>query len=106
MPNKDPNVWQLIYIAVTTSSTCQGAFMATVIAFLRALYDKKEPKVARVILEAFLCGALALCCSSIVDVLGMPQSAGVTIGGAVGFIGVQSLRDFLVKFINRRIDKE
>lgn len=38
--------------------------------------------------------------------LSLPTSATVTIGSAIGFIGVTTLRDKLLKIINRKMDKE
>ncbi|AZS49978.1 hypothetical protein DM558_03940 [Entomomonas moraniae] len=42
----------------------------------------------------------------LVDIFQLPQSAVITIGGAIGFVGVTSLREFILKTINNRIDKE
>lgn len=104
MPEKDPSFWQSLYLSITTSPIWQGSVLAAVIAALRVLYDDQETRIVRVILEALLCGALALCVSSIVEMLSLPPSATVTIGGAIGFIGVTALRDNLLKIINRKID--
>ncbi|UYZ83364.1 phage holin family protein [Entomomonas sp. E2T0] len=65
MPNKDPNLWQSIYLAITASATWQGAIMASIIAILRILYDGKETKPLKIILEAVIFGALSLCVVSI-----------------------------------------
>lgn len=105
MPEKDPSFWQSVYLSITTSAIWQGSILATIIAALRVLYDDQDTKIIRVILEALLCGALALCVSSIVEMLSLPPSATVTIGGAIGFIGVTTLRDNLLKILNRKIDK-
>ncbi|UYZ84323.1 phage holin, lambda family [Entomomonas sp. E2T0] len=106
MPDKDPSFWQNLYISITTSPIWQGSILATIIAALRVLYDDQETKMISVILEALLCGSLALCVSSIVEMLSLPTSATVTIGGAIGFVGVTTLRDKLLKIINRKMDKE
>lgn len=106
MSDKDPNFWQSIYTVLMTNQTWQGGILATVIASLRVLYDDQETKLFRVLLEAFLCGALALCVSSIVEMLHLPSSATVTIGGAIGFLGVTTLRDNLLKIINQKMDKK
>lgn len=102
---KDPNLLLILYEIITNSSTWQGAIMASFIAVLRVLYDGKETKLFRVILEALICGSLSLCITSIVDIFGLPQSAAITIGGAIGFIGVTTLRDFLLRMINKRVDR-
>ena len=106
MSDKDPSFWQTLYISLTNSSIWQGSLLSSVIATLRVFYDNQETKLIRVVLEALLCGALALCVSSIVEMLSLPPSATVTIGGAIGFIGVTALRDNLLKVINKKMDKE
>lgn len=105
MSDKDPSFWQQLYISLANSPIWQGALLSCVIAGLRVLYDNQEAKLMRVLLEASLCGALALCVSSVVEMLSLPASATVTIGGAIGFVGVTTLRDNLLKIINRRMDK-
>lgn len=104
MTEKDPSSWQVIYTAITTSPIWQGALLATIIAGLRVLYDNQQTTLCRVLLEAFLCGALALCVSSVVELLDLPTSATVTMGGAIGFIGVTTLRDKLLKIINQKLE--
>ncbi|MFD1260696.1 phage holin, lambda family [Entomomonas asaccharolytica] len=106
MSDKDPSFWQSLYLSISISPIGQGSTLATIIAALRVLYDDQETKMIRVILEASLCGSLALCVSSIVEMLNLPTSATVTIGGTIGFIGVTTLRDKLLKIINRKIDNE
>ncbi|UYZ83186.1 phage holin, lambda family [Entomomonas sp. E2T0] len=106
MPNKDPNLWNWLIAAIEQSPTIQGAVMAAIMAILRLLYDENETKPIRIALEAVTCGAMSLCITSIVEIFNLPQSAVITIGGAIGFIGVTALRNFILKAINKRIDKE
>lgn len=106
MPNKDPSLIQLIWLAISNSASIQGAIMAIVIAILRVLYDNQEPKPIRILLEALLCGALSLCATSIVEFLGLPLSASIAVGGSIGFIGVNSLRESLIKLLERWTDKK
>lgn len=106
IPNKDPSFLQMLYDMINESSTIQGALMATIIATLRILYDETKPRPFRVILEALICGALSLCVTSIIDIFQLPNSAAITIGGTIGFIGVNTLRDFIIKCINKRTDNK
>jgi len=57
----------------------------------------------RMILEGLLCGALTLTVASGLGYLDWPRTATIAIGGAVGFIGVDSLRAFVLRFIGNRI---
>lgn len=104
MPNKDPTFLMLLYEAITNSTTWQGVIMAMIIAVLRLMYDE-ERRPIRIGLESLLCGALSLCITSIVEIFQLPQSVVITIGGAIGFIGVTALREALLKIINKKVDK-
>ncbi len=106
MPNKDPSFLQMLYQMISENTTLQGAMMATIIATLRVLYDEKNTKPTRIILEALICGALSLCISGIIEIFQLPNSAGITLGGAIGFIGVNTLRNFILKSINKRTDNK
>lgn len=103
MPEKDPNLWQGIYSALAQSAIWQGAILATIIAALRVLYDNNSIRPIRVIIEALLCGALSLCVSGIVEIVGLPSSFVITIGGAIGFLGVTTLRDYILRMINKKM---
>lgn len=104
MTEKDPTFWAALWEAVSQSATWQGAIMASIIAFLRVLYDGKETRWTRIGLESLICGALSLCASSLVGFFGAPETLSVTVGGAIGFLGVTSIREFLVKWAGKRID--
>lgn len=106
MPHRDPSNLQLLYAAITASSTMQGAIMAFIIALLRIVWDGNETRPIRILLEASICGALSLCVTSIIDFFSLPASAAITIGGAIGFIGVTALRDLILRFIKRKIDND
>ncbi len=43
--------------------------------------------------EGRLCGALSLCVTSALDVVGLPVSISPFVGGIVGFVGVDKLRE-------------
>lgn len=101
--NKDPNLWQWLYETLCQSTTLQGALMAMVIAILRVIYDEKNTKPWRIMLEALICGALSLCVTSIIEYFQLPENASITIGGAIGFIGVTSLRNFILKSLNKDV---
>ena len=104
MPEKDPNNWAALWAAVSTSATWQGAIMASIIAALRVLYDGKETRWTRIALESLICGALSLCASRLVQWGGFPPSVSVAAGGAIGFLGVTTIREFLVKWAGKRVE--
>jgi lambda family phage holin len=102
MPEKDPGLWTLIF---SVPPAIQGAVMAAVIALLRIVYDRKERKPIRILLEALICGALSLSATSMIDVFGWPPTVSVMIGGTIGFIGVEQMREFALRWIGNRADR-
>ncbi|SDI55941.1 phage holin, lambda family [Pseudomonas abietaniphila] len=80
--------------------------MATTISLLRVIYEGKEANKGRVILEALICGALSLSASSVIEWVAWPSSLSVAAGGAIGFIGVTVIREFIIKFIGRKVDTQ
>ncbi|MDX7989493.1 phage holin, lambda family, partial [Xenorhabdus sp. 12] len=56
---------------------------------------------------ALLCGALSWSVSSGLEMFGIPGSFAPAIGGAIGFIGVEKIRGFAIRAINKRLgDKQ
>ena len=82
-----------------------GALMAVVIAVLRVIYDNEETSSVRIALEAMICGALSLTCSSVVAALGAQPGWQIFIGGMLGFIGSHAVKQMAMRLINQRIDK-
>lgn len=105
MLDKDPTIMAAIWSAITgLSATTKGALMAFLIACLRVMYDGKETHKVRVVLEALLCGALSLCATSLIKWLNMPADMAIAIGGAIGFIGVNTMREKILHLIDRKMD--
>lgn len=78
--------------------------MAATISLLRVLYDAKETKVWRVILESLICGGLSLSASSIIKWMDWPEGLSVAAGGMIGFLGVTAIREFALKFIGKKVE--
>lgn len=103
MPEKDPAIWAAIWSAITgLSAPVKGAAMATLISYLRVMYDGKETHQVRVILEALICGSLSLCATSVISWLQLPSDLAIAAGGAIGFMGVNTLRDYMLRWIGRQ----
>lgn len=77
--------------------------MAVTIAILRVIYDQQETRFLRVVLEAALCGALALAAKFGVVAAGLNINWAVFIGGCIGYLGIQSVRAIAMKFINGKV---
>jgi len=105
MLDKDPTFWAEGWSFVTSlSAATKGAIMAFFIAYLRVMYDGKETHTVRTLLEALLCGALSLCATSVIKWLNMPPDMAIAIGGAIGFFGVNTLREKILHLIDRKMD--
>jgi lambda family phage holin len=103
MPGKDPAFWAAVWSAIAgLSATTKGAAMATLISYLRVMYDGKETHQLRVLLEALICGCLSLCATSVISWLQLPADLAIAAGGAVGFMGVNTMRDLLLKWFGKR----
>ncbi|TRN46799.1 phage holin, lambda family, partial [Salmonella enterica subsp. enterica] len=53
-------------------------------------------------LEGVLCGALSLCVTSALDVVGLPVSISPFVGGIIGFVGVDKLREIAISALKKR----
>ncbi len=77
--------------------------MAVVIAVLRAIYDGKEKRWIRILLEALICGGLTLAAASVIAWLDLPESLAIAFGGAMGFLGVIQARRLALRYLNIRV---
>lgn len=109
MPHKDPN--NLIEL-LTDSAAFQGFILSMVIATLRSIYFG-ERKIIQIGMEALLCGCLSLLSGGLIDLFEaaflneqLPQTVLITVCGAVGFVGVTTLREILIKFLNNNTGKK
>jgi lambda family phage holin len=78
-----------------------GFFLAIVIAFLRGQGNDRDWTTN--VLEALLCGALALAFGSAITAMGLDQNWTLFIGGVTGFIGSQGVKELLVRLIKKKI---
>ena len=78
--------------------------MAIIISALRVLYDAKETRKLRILLESLICGGLSLSASSVIEWMNWPSSLSVAAGGTIGFIGVTAIRELILKFLGKKVD--
>lgn len=81
----------------------RAALLAAVISMLRILYDGKEPRWARRVLEAALCGAIALGIAHLVGALGLSAGWSTFLGGAVGLFGADQVREWGRRLAEARV---
>lgn len=91
-----------------------GTGMAFLIAVLRALYESREPRFMRVLLEAFMCSGITVSAIAALFLafpsLGQDIVKAVIVGGGcgafAGFLGVYQIRRLILKFLNVKISEK
>lgn len=103
MPEKDLATWAALLESVP--EPMRAALLGGLIAFLRIMYDDREPRLIRRLLESVLCGAIALSVAHLTEAVGMPQGWATFLGGAVGLIGADQVREWARRVAERHIKK-
>lgn len=83
--------------------TFYAAALALIIAALRVIYGGGT--LRRMLIEAPLCGALALTASHGLSLLGIPLTAAPFFGGVIGLLGVEGTRAAAKKFFIRKVQQ-
>ncbi|MDC9603515.1 phage holin, lambda family [Xenorhabdus griffiniae] len=91
----------MINLLLNSWPQISGFALAIAICYGRLIYDGVERKDRWV--EALLCRALSWSVSSGLEMFGIPINFAPAIGGAVGFIGVEKIREFAIRAINKRL---
>lgn len=81
----------------------QAVLLSFALSVLRIVYDDKKTKPVRIVIESLICGFLTLAFFHAVQALGLDQNWAVVGGGIIGFFGVNAVRAFALKFVNKRI---
>lgn len=101
MWKSDNSFWLIIISWVKVNwPTIYGVILAILIAYARLIYDGVDRKNRWI--EAMLCGALTLPVSNALEFFGVSASLAPAVGGAVGFIGVNKIREIAIRFLNKR----
>lgn len=100
MPDR-PDTWAFFatWLEHNWPSLYAGA-LAIVIASLRVIYG--GGKLRQLIIEAPLCGALALSASNGLSLVGIPLTAAPFFGGLIGLLGVEFIRATAKRFFMRK----
>lgn len=98
MQNSD---WMEIFHSWWRGDTPIGAALLAIIAAgLRIAYTGGGWR--QMVLEGPLCGVLTLTVTSSLEYLDLPQSLSITIGGGIGFIGVEGFRAIVLRALRAR----
>ncbi|WP_447825547.1 phage holin, lambda family [Aeromonas salmonicida] len=103
MPHKDPTLaTALLAWLMDNWPAVYGALLALAIAFLRITYAGGRGR--RRLIESLLCGLITLAAATGTHLLGIPQEATPFLGGVVGLLGIDIIRDRAARLFNKRED--
>ena len=77
--------------------------LSVAIAVVRVIYGNGGWR--QMALEGALCGLATLTLVPLLAYFGLPDSMATFVGGAVGFMGVEKLREYADRIIGKKIDK-
>jgi len=101
MPEKDPGLWAAISAFLSVhGSQVYAVLMSFAVAALRVVYGGGGRR--QMLLEGALCGLAALAMVPLLEYLGLPSSMAIFAGAAVGFVGVEKLREYADRLLGRK----
>ena len=90
-------------IAALIPEPFRAAMLAGLVALLRIVYDGREPRWFRRVLEATLCGCIALGVAYLCEGLGLKQGWATFLGAGVGLLGADKVREIGRRIADQRI---
>ena len=103
MPHKDPTLaTALLAWLMDNWPAVYGALLALAIAFLRITYAGGRGR--RRLIESLLCGLITLAAAPGPHLLGIPQEATPFLGGVVGLLGIDIIRDRAALMFRKKED--
>lgn len=100
----DPSLWAAFVAWVASHHPQLYAFgLSVAIAVVRVIYGNGGWR--QMALEGALCGLATLTLVPLLAYFGLPDSMATFVGGAVGFMGVEKLREYADRIIGKKIDK-
>ena len=101
-PEKDPTFWVMFAAALRDHGL--PAALAAVLSYLRILFDDKEHRWDRRLIEAALGGVLTFLVGVGAEKFGMGGGLSYAVAGAVGVLGVDQVRKWASSWASRKVD--
>ena len=99
--NDQPDlITQLVGWIAAIAPQLYAPALSVTIAVFRVIYGGGSHR--QMMLEGALCGLATLSLVPALQYLGLPENMSTFAGGAVGFLGVEKLRELADKFIERK----
>lgn len=103
MPEKNPDLWMMISAWLSAHQTqVYAGFMATAVAMLRVIYGGGKRR--QILVEGALCGLIGVALIPLLEWLALPPNLATFGGCMVGFVGVEQLRTWAIRFGQYRVD--
>lgn len=105
MPSgKDPTAWAIALAWLAQHApVIYATSLSALISALRIIYRGGTRKA--VLLESVLCGCITLAILSGLSLLGLPQEAAAFVGGMIGLLGVDKVRNLAERFAGAKISR-
>lgn len=104
MPEKDPGLWAALAAWLAFHSpTIYGAMLAMAIAFFRVIHG--GGKLSKALLGGVMCGLLSMALINGAELVGLSSGYAGFVGGMVGFIGADTLREAALKMLGKKVDE-
>lgn len=98
---QNPDFWMSITMALKALWPTLGAsFVSCVVCYARLIHDGENRKNKWI--EGILCGLLAFSVSHGLSYIGLPDNADVFAGGVIGFIGVEKIREMVLRVVSKK----
>lgn len=102
MPERDPSLWaSLLQVA---RDHALAVVLAFALSYVRILYDAKEPRPVRQIIEALLGAIIVLVVGVACKEFGLSSGWSFFAAGFVGILGVEQVRQLGRKWAERKAD--
>ena len=102
MPERDPSLWASLLLVVRDHGP--AVVLAFVLSYVRILYDAKESRPVRQIIEALLGAIITLVVGISCEKFGLSSGWSFFAAGFVGILGVQQVRQLGRKWAERKAD--
>lgn len=96
MPHKTSDFIMSVLIWLRDATVIHAGLMAFALSYMRAMYDEREKRYQRRLLEAMICACLATSSWGLIKLLEWPDVMAVAVGGFIGYLGVDKLREIIL----------
>lgn len=102
MPEKDPGLWASLVLVVRDHGL--SVALAFALSYVRILYDAKESRPVRQIIEALLGAIIVLVVGVACKEFGLSSGWSFFAAGFIGILGVEQVRQLGRKWAERKAD--